>query len=155
FTLRPAPRDRELAAIGPPSGTAGTPPVDLRQDFRFNPTLRDRYFYLSAMAGFLLTNLCLAAASLGLVAEKENGTYEQLLAQPTRPLEVILGKLLPNIATAYAALGMAVLGAGLMYDFWPAGSILLLAAVTLPFILATLSIGVFVSALARTSAQAV
>lgn len=155
LSLRAAPRDRALAAAGPPSGSNAPPPIDLRQDFRFNPTLRDLDFYLSAMAGYLLTNLCLGAAALGLVAEKENGTYEQLLAQPTRPLEVVLGKLLPNIATAYVALAMALLGAGLVFDFWPKGSTLLLAAVTLPFILATLSVGVFVSALARTSAQAV
>ncbi|HZR84419.1 MAG TPA: ABC transporter permease [Candidatus Binatia bacterium] len=135
-----------------PTAAAG---VALRQQFRFNPTLRDLDFYLSALAGFLLTNLCLAAASLGLVAERENGTYEQLLAQPTRPLEVVLGKLVPNVVSSYAALALALLGAGFFYGYWPKGNVLLLAIVTLPFILATLSIGVFVSALARTSAQAV
>jgi ABC-type multidrug transport system permease subunit len=143
--------------VGGPQ-TSDAPPVsavELRQLFLFNPTLRDLYFYLSAMGGFLLTNLCLAGASLGLVAERENGTYEQLLAQPTRPLEVVLGKLVPNVVTSYAALTMAVVGSGLVFDFWPKGSVVLLAAATLPFILATLSIGVFVSALARTSAQAV
>lgn len=150
---RESPEDRERAAAAP-SGAAGGP-VDLRQRFRFNPTLRDLDFYMSAMAGFLLTNICLSAAALGLVAEKENGTYEQLLSQPTRPLETIIGKLLPNVAISYASLTVAVLGAGLLYDFWPKGSILLLLAVTLPFVLATLSIGAFVSTLARTSAQAV
>ena len=142
-------------ANGPTPGTPAPSGIDLRQVFRFNPTLRDLDFYLSAMGGFLLTNLCLAAASLGLVAERENGTYEQLLAQPTRPLEVVLGKLVPNVVTSYAALTMAVIGSGLLFGFWPKGSIVLLAFVTLPFILATLSIGVFVSALARTSAQAI
>ncbi len=152
--LRAAPRDR---AAGVETSSAAVPgaPIDIRQEFRFNPTLRDRDFYLSAMTGFLLTNLCLAAASLGLVAERENGTYEQLLAQPTRPIEVVLGKLLPSVAMGYAALVMAIVGSGLAFDFWPKGSTILLAAVTLPFMLATLSIGVFVSALARTSAQAV
>ena len=151
----PTPDDRARAAAGPITPSGDAPPIDLRQQFRFNPTLRDRDFYLSALAGYLLTNLCLAAASLGLVAERENGTFEQLLAQPTRPIEVVLGKLIPNVVMSYAALTIGILGAGLFYGFWPQGNILLLALVTLPFILATLSIGVFVSALARTSAQAV
>lgn len=129
--------------------------VDLRQRFRFNPTLRDLEFYLAAMVGYLLTNLCLSASALSLVAEKENGTYEQLLAQPTRPLEVVVGKLLPNVAVSYLSLALATIGAGLAYGFWPRGSMLLLLLVTLPFVFATLSLGTFVSTLARNSAQAI
>jgi ABC-2 type transport system permease protein len=107
------------------------------------------------MAGFLLTNICLAGASLALVAEKEDGTYEQMLAQPATALQIILGKLLPNVGISYVALTMAMIGAGLIFDYWPQGNVLLFAAATLPFILATLAIGTFVSALARTSAQAI
>jgi ABC-2 type transport system permease protein len=139
----------------PPEQEPPASPVDMRQEFRFNPTLRDLDFYMAALAGFLLTNICLAAASLGLVAEKENGTYEQMLAQPTSALEIIIGKLIPNVVTSYVALTVALIGGGLIYNFWPKGNVLLLAVVTLPFILATLGIGVFVSAIARTSAQAV
>ncbi len=137
-------------------GGASMPmPFDLRQDFRWNRTLADRDFYLPALAGFLLTNLCLSAASLGLVAEKENGTWEHLLAQPARPLELILGKLIPNVLLSYVGLAICILGAGLLYDFWPRGNVFALAVATLPFVLATLGIGVFVSALATNSAQSV
>mgnify|MGYP000914764177 CR=1 FL=1 len=110
---------------------------------------------LTALAGFLLMNIGLSGGSLGLVAEKENGTYEQMLAQPTTAIEIVLGKLLPNVVIGYVALAVAVLGAGLIYGFWPEGSVILLALVTLPFLLSVLGIGVLVSALARTSAQAV
>ena len=40
-------------------------PIDVRQRFWFNPTLADREFFLSALAGMLLTNLCLSATGLG------------------------------------------------------------------------------------------
>ena len=152
---RTDPALRGRGDTSPAARTGPEAPVDLRQQFRFNPTLRDLDFYLSAMAGFLLTNICLSAAALSLVAEKENGTYEQLLAQPTRPLEVVVGKLLPNIAVSYVSLAMATIGSGLAFGFWPKGNLLLLLLATLPFVLATLSIGVFVSTLARTSAQAI
>jgi len=137
-------------------GAASLPmPVDLRQRFWFNPTLLDRTFFLAALAGMLLTNLCLSATSLGLVAERESGTYEQMLALPTTPLEIVLGKLVPFVGLSYGVFGFATLAAGLFFGAWPQGSWLALVVVTLPFVLASLGIGVFVSTLAHTSAQAV
>jgi len=137
-------------------GTESLPmPVDLRQRFWFNPTLLDRNFFLAALAGMLLTNLCLSATSLGLVAERESGTYEQMLALPTTPLEIVLGKLVPFVGLGYGVFGFATLAAGLFFGAWPQGSWLALVVVTLPFVLASLGIGVFVSTLAHTSAQAV
>jgi ABC-2 type transport system permease protein len=56
---------------------------------------------------------------------------------------------------SYGVLAIAVLGSGLMFGIWPTGSWLALLLLTLPFVLASLAIGVLVSALARTSAQAV
>jgi ABC-2 type transport system permease protein len=130
-------------------------PIDLRQRFWFNPTLSDREFFLAALAGMLLTNLCLSATSLGLVAERESGTYEHMLAQPTTVVEIVLGKLLPYVALSYAVFLVATIAPGLAFGLWPQGSWITLFLVTLPFVLASLAVGVFVSALARTSAQAV
>src|SRR5262249_31059743 len=130
-------------------------PVDVRQRFWFNPTLSDRIFFLTAFAGMLLTNLSLSATGLGLVGEKEAGTYEQMLALPTTPLEIVLGKLTPFVAINYGLLAWATLLPGLFFGIWPRGSWVALFGVTLPFVLASLAIGVFVSTLARTSAQAV
>jgi ABC-2 type transport system permease protein len=134
---------------------AGPEALDLRGRFWFNATLRDRDFFLAALAGILLTNLCLSVSGLGLVSERENGTYEQTLSLPISPLEIVLGKLLPHVAVSYGVFLFAVLGAGLTFGIWPAGSWLAMLVITLPFVLASLAIGVFVSALARTSAQAV
>jgi ABC-2 type transport system permease protein len=130
-------------------------PLDLRQRFWFNATLEDREFFLATLAGMLLTNLCLSATSLGLVAERESGTYEQMLATPTTPIQLVLGKLLPYVGVSYFILLFATLAPGLVFGLWPQGSFLTLIVVTLPFVLASLSVGVFVSAIARTSAQAV
>ncbi len=142
---RPRP-DAELATAGP---------IDLRQRFWFNPTLDDSSFFLSALAAMLLTNLCLSATALALVGERENGTYEQMLALPTSAVEIVLGKLLPYVVLCYGQVLVALLPAGLLLDFWPRGNWLTLFAVTLPFVLASLGIGTFVSSLASTSAQAI
>jgi ABC-2 type transport system permease protein len=140
-----------LRASPPPA--AGV--LDLRGRFWFNATLRDRNFFLATIAGMLLTNLCLSVSSLGLVAERENGTYEQTLSLPTTPLEIVLGKLLPYVVVSYGVVAFAVVGSGLIFGIWPTGSLLAMIVLTLPFVLASLAIGVFISALANSSAQAV
>jgi ABC-2 type transport system permease protein len=147
---RPTPRARDAGG-----GRAASGPLELRGRFWFNPTLADRNFFLATLAGMLLTNLCLSVTSLGLVGERESGTYEQTLSLPIRPLDIVLGKLLPYVAVSYAVLGIAVFGAGIGFGIWPRGSWLALLLLTLPFVLASLAIGVLVSALARNSAQAV
>jgi ABC-2 type transport system permease protein len=129
--------------------------IDIRQRFRFNPTLRDRDFFLASIAGMVLTNVCFGATSIGLVGEKENGTYEQILSLPISATEVVIGKLLPHIVIAYALLVATMLASGLVFGVWVHGSPLALLIVTLPFVLASLTIGVLVSALARTTAQAI
>jgi len=146
---------RELRASRPPRPPARAGAIDARQRFWFNPTLRDRDFFLATIAGMLLTNISLSLTGASLVGEREMGTYEFLLSLPTSALEIVLGKLLPAVAVAYVLLLAALLGSGLCYGFWPAGSWLALFVVTLPFMLASLSVGVLVSTFARTSAQAI
>jgi ABC-2 type transport system permease protein len=87
--------DRQpTAALAPP------PSLEVRQRFRFNPALEDRHFFLAIITGFLLTNLCLSVASLGVVGEREAGTFEHMLSSPTTPLEIVLGKMLPYVVIA-------------------------------------------------------
>ena len=103
----------------------------------------------------LLTNLCMSGSSLGLVAERESGTYEQMLSLPTTSIEIVLGKLVPHVAINYFVLVLTTVLAGVLFGFWPRGHVLTLAIAATPFILASLGIGVFVSTIAHTSAQAV
>jgi ABC-2 type transport system permease protein len=148
FQARPV-ADRKRGPVAVPAV------IDVRQRFRFNPTLRDRDFFLASIAGMLLTNVCFGATSVGLVGEKENGTYEQILALPIRAIEIIIGKMLPHIVTAYVLLIASVVAAGLVFGVWMQGNPLALLLVTLPFVLASLTVGVLVSALAHTTAQAI
>jgi ABC-2 type transport system permease protein len=117
--------------------------------------LRDRIFYLAALSGMLLTNLCLSASSGGLVAERENGTYEQLLSLPTTAIELVLGKLVPYVVLCYFVLFLTTLLGGVFFGFWPRGSMIVLAIACFPFILASLGIGVLVSTIAHTTTQSV
>jgi ABC-2 type transport system permease protein len=130
-------------------------PVELRQKFWFNPTLTDRQFLLVSLAGMLLTNLCLSVASFGLVNEREEGTWEQTLALPVSVVELVLGKLVPDVVLCYGVLVLAIVAPGICFGIWPQGSVTALAVLTLPFVLATLAVGVFISTIASTVAQSV
>jgi ABC-2 type transport system permease protein len=152
--------DPDLRSVGArsadrPAVANGSAGLQTRPRFWFNPTLRDRNFFLAALAGMLLTNLCFSASSLGLVGERESGTYEATLALPISPLEIVLGKLVPYVVVSYLVLTIAILGAGVVFGIWPNGSWLAIGALTLPFVFASLSVGVLISALVHSSAQAV
>lgn len=145
----------EIRPVAGGSRLARTAAVDPQPRFWFNSTLRDRDFFMAIMAGMLLTNLCLSISALNIVGERESGTFEQTLSLPVSTLEIVLGKLLPLVGVSYALLTVAVVGAGLGFGVWPRGSWLALGVATLPFVLASMGVGVFVSSLARTTAQAV
>jgi ABC-2 type transport system permease protein len=149
------PSGRALPARAPDGEGEGAPGIDLRSRFWFNHTLVDRKFFMATLAGMLLTNLCFSISALGLVGEREAGTYEQTLSLPTTPIEFVLGKLMPYVALSYVVLALSIVGPGLLFGYWPTGSWLALLVLTLPFVLASLAIGVLVSAVSRTSAQAV
>ncbi|MEJ2209305.1 MAG: ABC transporter permease, partial [Anaerolineae bacterium] len=72
--------------------------VDFRTSVRFNPTLDLRFFTIPAQLGFIIYQVALAVASLGLARERELGTLEQLMVTPLRRLELALGKGIPAIA---------------------------------------------------------
>lgn len=146
---RPRSRDGPIVRSSPPAT------IDVHQRFWFNATLSDQLFFFSVFAAVLLTNLCLSVTSLALIGERENGTYEQMLALPTTPLELILGKLVPYVVICYLVLLLALVPTGWILGVWPQGSWLAILTVTLPFVLAGLATGTFISSMARTSAQAV
>ena len=131
------------------------PAIDVRQTFRFNPTLSDSRYFLAGLAGMLLTNLCFSATSGGIVSERENGTFEQTLSLPVSTIEIVLGKCLPHAVVAITLMFVATFAAGAIFGFWPRGSWIMLFVATVPFVLASLSIGVLVSVLAHNSAQSV
>ena len=91
---------------------------------------------------------------MGIVREKELGTLEQLNVTPLRRSELIVGKLLP-----YALIGLVdvvlVVGVALLWFQIPLrGSVWLLLALTLVYLLTTLGLGLFVSTISATQQQA-
>ncbi len=120
----------------------------------YNPALESRNFFVPGILALVLMVITMLLTSIAIVKEKENGTLEQLLVSPLRPREIILGKLLPFAGVGFLdmllVLGVAVFG----FRVVPAGSLPLLLALSLLFILTTLGLGLFISTVSATQQQA-
>jgi ABC-2 type transport system permease protein len=92
--------------------------------------------------------------ALAMTRERERGTMENLLATPVRPIEVMVGKILPYIVVGYIQVTIILLAAKLLFQVPVVGSILLLSVALILFIAANLAVGFTFSTLARNQLQA-
>jgi len=129
--------------------------VDYRTNVRFNPTLDFRDYTIPAELGFIIYQVTLAIASLGLARERELGTLEQLMVTPIRRLELALGKGLPAIGVGCVNFAVTWAVGRLLFGVPMNGSLLLLSALTLLFVTAVVGWGLFISAVSQTQQQAI
>jgi ABC-2 type transport system permease protein len=104
--------------------------------------------------GVILTMTMVMMTGLAITRERERGTMENLLATPTRPIEVMTGKIVPYIFIGLIQVTIIVIAAMLMFDVPFVGSPVVLYAVAGIFIAASLTVGITISSLARNQLQA-
>lgn len=137
-----------------PGGLELRLPVDARLRFLYNPNLRRMNFMIPGLIAVILQIQALLLTAFAIVREREQGTLEQLVVTPIKPWELVLGKIVPFVVVAMLNVAMAV-GAGyLWFGVDIAGSALLLAVLSLVFLLGSLGLGVLISAISRTQMQA-
>ncbi len=120
----------------------------------YNPTLASRNFMVPGVLAMILMIITTILTSLAIVKEKELGTLEQLIVTPITSRQLIIGKLAPFVLISLVIITV-VLGASLLlFGLAVRGSLLVLYALTLLFMLSSLGIGLFVSTIARTQQQA-
>lgn len=129
--------------------------IDFRTEVRFNPAMDFRDFSIPAQMGFILYQITLAVASLGLARERELGTLEQLIVTPLNRFELALGKGIPALTVGGVNFWVMWAVGRAIFQVPMNGSLLLLAVFTLPFILVVVGWGLTISALSRTQQQAI
>jgi len=129
-------------------------PFEMRLQRRYNPEGLSRYNIVPGLIGTILTMTMVMLTSLAMTRERERGTMENLLATPVRPLEVMLGKILPYVLIGYLQLLLVLLAAWLLFEVPMVGSFGLLMAMIGVFMLANLGVGFTFSTLARNQLQA-
>jgi len=130
------------------------PPYEIRIHRRYNPEGLTRYNIVPGLIGTILTMTMVMLTSLAMTRERERGTMENLLATPVRPIEVMLGKILPYVVTGYVQLGVILGAAWLLFEVPMLGSFTLLMATIGLFMIANLAVGFTFSTLARNQLQA-
>jgi ABC-2 type transport system permease protein len=134
---------------------ADSGPVDLRLHARYNPEAITQYNIVPGLMGVVLTMTLVIITSLAITRERERGTMENLLITPVRPVEVLLGKILPYIIVGYIQMTLIVVAARLLFHVPFIGSLPLLFLVSFPFIAANLGVGITFSTIAQNQLQAV
>jgi ABC-2 type transport system permease protein len=129
-------------------------PFEIRVQRRYNPEGLTSYNVIPGLIGVILTMTMVMMTSLAMTRERERGTMENLLATPARPVEVMLGKIVPYILIGYVQVTVILAAARLLFDVPMEGSVLLLSAVLVLFIAANLAVGFTFSTIARNQLQA-
>ncbi len=121
---------------------------------RFNPEGLTQYNIVPGLMGVILTMTMIMMTALAVTREVERGTMENLLATPVRPLEVMLGKILPYVLIGFVQVGVILAAAELLFEVPFIGSVSWLLLGVLIFIAANLSVGITISSVARNQTQA-
>jgi ABC-2 type transport system permease protein len=127
---------------------------DLKIRIWYNPELKSRNYMVPGILAMLLMVMTMMLTSLAIVKEKEVGTLEQLMVTPIRPIQLVIGKLIPFILIGAVDIALVILVARLLFGIVIAGSVFLLFALSGVFLISTLGLGLLVSTVSRTQQQA-
>ncbi len=129
-------------------------PFEVRVHRRYNAEGITQYNIVPGLMGVILTMTMVLMTGLAMTRERERGTFENLLATPARPLEVMVGKIVPYILIGLIQMTLILLAAKFIFGVPFQGSLALLYGVSLLFIAANLTLGMTFSTIARNQLQA-
>lgn len=150
-TLAGARSGAELAARPMPTLTT---PVDVRVRPWYNPEGRNSPYIVPGIIGILLTMTMVSITGAAIVRERERGTLEQLVVTPIGKTSLMLGKTIPFAVVGYLQVTVILILGKLLFDVPMRGSLALLYLLIAPFIIASLGMGLFISAVTKTQIQA-
>jgi len=133
---------------------AGNAPLDVSLRVWFNEEMKESNYMIPSELGFIAAAIAAMIAGMSIAREREQGTLEQLMVTPIRPLELVLGKMTVAIVLGYTEfllmLGMVVW----LFDLPMRGSLPLLMAIAFFYMIVELGWGLTVSAVSSTQMQA-
>ncbi|MEK7263625.1 MAG: ABC transporter permease [Bacteroidota bacterium] len=132
---------KQLAKLGKGSYI----PINYDARIWYNPELKSAKFLVPGLIGLILAITGVVATALSIVKEKERNTIEQIIVSPVAASEFIVGKLIPYAIISLFAAALTLVAAYWVFDVVIKGSIFLLFGATLLFVVAALSLGLWVS----------
>jgi ABC-2 type transport system permease protein len=130
------------------------PPIQVTMRAWYNPTLETRWNMIPSLIGTITLMQTMMLAAMSIAREREEGTFDQLLVTPFRPMEIMIGKAVPAMLVGLVQATNVLLVALLWFRIPFQGSMLTLYAGLILFLLAAVGIGIFVSSFAGSMQQA-
>ncbi len=130
------------------------PPVEVRTRAWYNPNLQSQVFILPGVLATILQFITTFLSVSVIVREREIGTLEQLVVTPIRPVELMLGKIIPLMGLGYIDITFILLLGWLWFGVGVKGSLLLLYALALAFFFSSLGMGTLISTVSKNFQQA-
>ena len=130
-------------------------PVQPEVRMFYNPELKGHFMFVPGVITLILILICALMTSITITREKEFGTMEVLLVSPLKPVHIIVGKVLPYFILSFIDVIMILVLSWFVFDLPIRGSLALLLAETMLYILMSLSLGILVSTVSKTMQQAI
>jgi ABC-2 type transport system permease protein len=141
--------------VGPLAGRAqGPAPFNPVIHLLYNPESNTQYSIVPGLLAIILTMTMVLMTCMALTRERERGTYENLLAMPATPLEIMVGKIAPYVVVGMIQSTVVLLLAKYVFGVPVIGSLMLLAGALTLFIIANLAVGYTFSTIAQSQLQA-
>ena len=128
--------------------------VTTQTQMMYNPALKSVFMFVPGVITILLMLITAMMTSISIAREKEMGTMEVLLVSPMRPVQIIAGKVLPYVLLAFVNAVSILLISYFVLDMPVKGSLVLLLAESLLFIVMALSLGIFISTVSKSQQMA-
>lgn len=144
--------NRELSQA---SSSAVTMLVNPEVRMFYNPALQGQFMFVPGVITLIMILICALMTSITITREKEFGTMEALLVSPLRPIQILLGKVIPYFILSFADVIFILLLSWLVFDLPVRGSLILLLAESMLYILMSLSLGILISTVSKTMQQAI
>jgi ABC-2 type transport system permease protein len=135
-------------------GAAPRAPIEVQSRVWYNPELKSVNFIVPGVIAVIMMIVGAILTALSIVKEKERGTLEQILVSPIRPVEMIIGKIVPYVIIALIDLTIIVIAGFLLFEVPMKGSLPQFALFSLLYLVCALGVGVFVSTVADTMQSA-
>ena len=120
----------------------------------YNPNKNQNWFSITNLVCMIIISQAITLTALAIAREKEQGTFDQLLVSPIKPLGMLIGKTTPSIIISLF-MGFCVMFLGSwMYGVPIRGSLFLMAISMIVYVISVVGIGVCIAAFANTQQQA-
>jgi ABC-2 type transport system permease protein len=137
------------------SVTKTTAPFDIVLQNRYNPEAITQYNIVPGLLGVVLTMTMMMFTALAVTREIERGTMESLLSMPIKPVEIMIGKIVPFVLVGFVQMTIIIGAAHLLFGVPIMGSVCLMVALSTLFAAANLAVGYTFSTVAENQLQAV